>query len=300
MSARCGTRSARRWSGSVALGLFVGAVWAPPLHAQSGPAKYLGGTLSGPARDLQAYKASVIKGTFSTVSDADLVFSDGKKASITIPYSMITALTYGLERSHSGAYGYPWDSYEQFTTKRHYVLTIVFQPPQETATQAVAFELDKGIVKPTLDRLQARSGKAITFTDAIACTEYRTPSECGHGQPGELAGLTRVYVEAEGGIPDLIATEITASLPGLTVLRNPQGAEIVLRYTSATVAQTGYGALGAHGGMPFEAGRGEVLVVRDGRSRPVLLFEHLKKDPLGNFVRTFLDAYRRAATGAAR
>lgn len=292
MSGHSGTRSARRRCGSVGVVLFVVAGLAAPLHAQSGPAKYLGGTLSGAADDIQAYKVPVIKGTFSTVSDADLVFSDGKKTSITIPYSMIIALTYGLERAHRGAYSYPWDSYEQFTKKRHYVLTIVFQPPQETATHAVAFELESGVVKPALDRLQARSGKEVTFTDAVACTAYRTPSECGHGQPGELAGLKTVYVDAEGGIPDLIAAEITASRAGLTILREAQGAEIVLRFTSAVVAQTG------HGGMPFAAGRGEVLVVRDGRSRPVVLFEHLKKDPLENFVRTFLDAYRKAATGA--
>jgi len=297
MAALRWTQPGRSWCVGVGVFLFVAAVLAAPLHAQSGPAKYLGGTLGGSAANIQAYKVSVIKGTFSTVSDVDLVFSDGKKTSITIPYGMITALTYGLEPGHRGAYGYPWDSYEQFTKKRHYLLTIVFQPPQDTAEQAVAFELDKSVVKPTLDRLQARSGKEVTFINAVACTEFRTAAECGHGQPGELAGLTRVYIDAQGGIRDLIASEITASQLGLTVLSEVQGAEIVLRYTSATVAQTGFGSFGAHGGMPFDAGRGEVLVVRDGRSRAVILFEDLKKQPATNFARTFVEAYRKAAGG---
>jgi hypothetical protein len=76
----------------------------------------------------------------------------------------------------------------------------------------VVFEVDKSVVKPTLDRLRARSGKQVEFTDAVACTEYKTADECGHGQPAELKGLTRVFIETQtSALRDLIASEIAAA-----------------------------------------------------------------------------------------
>ena len=188
----------------------------------------------------------------------------------------------------------------QFTSKRHYLLTVLFQDPPG-GERTLVFELDTAAVHPLLARLEARSGKAIEFTDAVACTEYKTADDCGVGSPAELRNLTRVFVDAPlEGARKTISTAIAAANLGLVVVDAAPGAEIVLKFTSGVVLQPSY-AIPSMGSGMWDAGRGEVWVVRDGRSRVVMTFENvqssrLQKEPVTKFVRSFLDAYRSAGT----
>jgi len=77
------------------------------------------------------------------------------------------------------------------------------------------------------------------------------------------------------------------------------------RYVGGTLAgqppvtQYKCGSHAANGGMLMSAGRGEVHIVREGRSRVVVTFEDIKtsgleKEPATRFGRTFIEAYRKA------
>jgi hypothetical protein len=278
----------------------MGLAGGPSLVAQRANATLLGGTL-GTAPKLTQYKCKAPKGTLDVSADSNLVFNREKQAVVDLPYASISSLKYGLE-TVTGAFCYPWESYVQFTKKRHYLLTVVFTDGRQE--QAVVFEVEKPAVRSVLGRLEARSGKEVEFTDPVACLEYKTPDGCGHGQPGELSGLTRVYIETSAQAAlERISAEITGAQLGLTLVSNVSEAEIVLKYHSRLVAETGYGSLGANGGMPMDAGRGEVHVVRDGRSRVVVMFEDIKMSPLQkhpatNFGRAFVESYRKAIRSA--
>jgi hypothetical protein len=54
--------------------------------------------------------------------------------------------------------------------------------------QALVLELDNAMVRPTLARLEARTGKRVEFTNAVARVQHKTVEECGHGQSSELKG----------------------------------------------------------------------------------------------------------------
>ena len=84
---------------------------------------------------------------------------------------------------------------------------------------------------------------------------------------------------------------------GFTVLDDAQGAEIVLRYDGELVAETG-SAFAMMGGMPTDAGRGEVSIVRDGVSRVVMVFEDVKNVSFGEAPRNeFCENLRRRGQG---
>lgn len=268
------------------------------VSAQQANARYVGGTLAQQPPVTQ-YKCPSTRGTLDTTSDSELRFDGGKKALVVIPYRAISSLQYGVDADARGAFCYPWDSYVQFTKKRHYVLTVVFQDARDQE-QAAVFEVDPPAVRSTLAALEARSGKQVAFTEAIACTEYKTAEDCGRGQPGELKGLSRVFIDTDSVSRDRIASEIAASQLGLTLVNGAEGAEIILRFTSGIVSETG-GSFAANGGKPMSAGRGEVHVLREGRSRVVLFFEGmrmsgLQKEPATKFGRTFVEAFTKAKT----
>jgi hypothetical protein len=275
---------------------------AESVPAQRANARYVGGTLSGGANVTQ-YKCKSTKGTLETASGSDLVFdSDGKRA-FAVGYSDIVSLRYGVDAGARGAFCYPWDSYVQFTKQRHYLLTVGFRN-DGGHEQAAVFEVEKTAVRSTLTALEMRTGKRVEFTDAVSCTEYKTADECGQGQPSELNGLTKVFIDAgESDARNRIKSEIDASKLGLVLVDDAQGAEIIIKYTSGLVAESG-GSHAANGGMPMSAGRGEVHAVREGRSRVVLLFDDvrtaaIKKEPATRFGRAFVEAYRKAIVPAA-
>jgi hypothetical protein len=267
------------------------------LSAQGANARYVGGTLSGEARITQ-YKCGSNRGTLDTTSGSDLVFKGDGRTGLVVGYGAILSLGYGVDSPASGPLCYPWDSYEQFTKKRHYVLTIVFRDDREHE-QAAVFEVDKTAVRSTLAALEARSGRQVGFADAVACIEYKTAAECGHGQPSELNGLAKLFVDTrDSAARDRITSEIAASKLGLTLVGDAQTAEIILRYTGGFVEESG-GSFRANGGRPMSAGRGEVRVVREGHPRVVLTFEDvrmsaLEKEPATRFCKTFVEAYRQA------
>jgi hypothetical protein len=227
-----------------------------------------------------------------------VVFGSGGKRLVTLGYNKISSLTYGLQPPR-GSFCFPWDSYVQFTKKRHYLLTIA-SFDSSASEHDLVFELDKAAVRPLLTRLEALSAQRVEFTAAIACAEYRTAEECSHGQPAELKGLTKVLIDTRSARDrDLIAAEISAAQLGLLVVAEAQSAEIVLKYAGDLVVESG-GQFAANSGRPMDAGRGEVWARRDGRSRVVVMFEDIKlsplqKHPAKNFGRAFVDAYRMAS-----
>jgi len=302
MAAQVPVRSVEWWD-SVTMYVLVLCLAQNPLFAQRGTVRYVGGTL-GTALNVVQFGCKSSRGTLDITSDSNLVFGGDVTGPLTIGYDSISSLTYGPD-SVKGAFCYPWDSAGQFSNKRHYVLTVLFQD-STGSEQAVAFELEKAAVRPTLARLEARSRKRVEYTSAVACLQYQTPDECHLGQVSELKGLTKVFIDTRSPSDhDVIASEITASQLGLTVLGDQQGAEITLRYTGALVGDAQVGAFGASGGKVMNAGRGEVSVIRDGRPRVVIMFEdrktsHWEKEPATNFGKTFVEAYRTTVAAESR
>ena len=228
MAAKVSPRSVSRWWSGVTVFALVISLPQSALYGQRSNAKYVGGTV-GAAGNITRFRCKAPTGPLDATSDSNLVFGQDAKQTISVAYQSISSLKFGFETVR-GAFCYPWDSSEQFTNKKHYLLTVFFNgaPNQE---QAVVFELEKAAIRPTLARLEARSGKRIEFTNAAVCIEYRTADECGHGQASELSGLTKLFIETSSSAHrDLIASEIAASQLGLTVLPSVEGAEIVLRY----------------------------------------------------------------------
>jgi hypothetical protein len=185
--------SSRAWFCYVVAALMICSA-DTPLWAQRSSARYVGNTLEGPR--ITMYKCKPPKGTLDASSDRDLVFDDGKNRLVTLGYNKISSLKYGLEAG-TGHFCFPWDSYVQFTKKRHSLLTIASVDPSGQELHLV-FELDRAAVRPMLARLETLSDKRVEFTDAVACTDYKTAEECGYGQPFELKGLTKVFI---GGRP---------------------------------------------------------------------------------------------------
>jgi hypothetical protein len=281
-----------------ALGAALACLTAGLLFAQGAGARYLGGTLGGGPQITQFKCDGAPRGTLAATSESALVFDGGAKARITVDYGQISAVLFGVETAARAGFCYPWDSYVQFTKKRHYLLTLMFRDGRGDE-QAAVFELDKAAVRSTLAAIELHAGKQVEFTDAFACIEHKTADECGHGQPGELNGLTKVFIDTrDTSARDRIWSELEAPQLGLALMNEIQGAEIVLKYRGATVVETGSQFV-ANGGRPMDAGRGEVHVVREGRSRVVILFEAVKSSPLQkhpatNFAKTFVEAYRRS------
>jgi hypothetical protein len=285
-----------RWN-RVAVVFVLTWLAADLLSAQGASARYVGGTLTGQAPVTQ-YKCGAARGRLDTTSGSDLVFeSDGKRL-LVVGFRAILSLRFGVDTAARGAFCYPGDSYVQFTKKRHYLLTVDFRDDREHE-QAAVFEIDKTAVRATLLALEDRSGRQVEFTDALACTEYKTADECGHGQLGELNGLTKLFIDTgDSAARDRIKSEIAASRFGFTFVDDARVAEIILRYLSGIAVESG-GSYAANRGMPMSAGRGEVLVVREGHPRVVVTFEDLrtsplKKEPATAFGKTFVEAYRKA------
>jgi hypothetical protein len=89
---------------------------------------------------------------------------------------------------------------------------------------------------------------------------------------------------------DLIHTEIEKASPNLEMLASPEGAQIVLKFDSAS---------SVHPECPCRGGRGEVLVVDGTRQRVVLVFTGAKKGVWGKkpelgFVAAFAEAVNKA------
>lgn len=132
-------------------------------------AMYMGGTISS-IKD----KA---EGKLITTSDSEIVFQAGGKGSVTVPYGAVSELEYGQKAGRRVAVAVMISPLALFSKKRNHYLTITYKDASGKE-QAGVFELGKDIVRTTLKILEVRTGKEITFQDAEACKQYKTPKEC--------------------------------------------------------------------------------------------------------------------------
>ena len=129
------------------------------------------------------------------------------------------------------------------------------------------------------------------------------------GQPSELRGLKKVYVETGADLESRkrIIKELNKPGLGLTLLDGPEGAEVILDFGSRTehhdekfdlysYANGTYGTTDVR--REILIGRGRVFVVKDGKPRSVMSFENTKstlweRDPATNFGRAFHKLYKK-------
>jgi len=133
------------------------------------------------------------------------------------------------------------------------------------------------------------------------------------GRPSDLKGLKKVYVDASADAESRrrIVRELNRPELGLTLLDEPDGAEIILDFRGGTehrdekvTVHVPYPSphletLDSHRQML--TGRGRVLVVKDGKPRVVMSFEDKKnlgafraRAPATNFGRAFRKLYKKA------
>ncbi|MGE3840792.1 MAG: hypothetical protein AB7I50_04330 [Vicinamibacterales bacterium] len=277
-------RTARPHTQAAVAGAAFFSCWVPTVEAiDKDKAVYIGGTLTGfPPGGRTAHMGRV-----DTRAESQFVFDAGSKGAITIPYGAIVSLTFGRNtpfgryeaREQRGARVFP----EDFYTKSHCLLTIVYQDQSDT-DQVVVLWLGDEIVRPTLATLEGRSGIAIRFADAQGCAQYRTPEECGYAAKGALKGTTRVFVDT-GDIAgrEFIVLEIQKAKLGMQVSDEAEDADVILNFRASR------NFTGAHVGI------GEIFVRQD-RLRLVSEFVESgrsEKAVTAKFAETFVEAYKK-------
>jgi hypothetical protein len=234
-----------------------------------------------------------IEGTIDIASDADLAFDAGSRWSAKVPYASITQLTYGVEASPQARgirIAFPWPGSSQFTSKPHYILTVV-RRQQSGAEESDVFELGTELVRPVIETLERRTGMRVEFLSVDACLTLKTAEDCRLGSPEELRGLRRVHVDARNNAKHRadIVSEIETANVGLQVVAAPEEAEILLRFHGQRFIED----------KTIDGGRGEVTVIRKSDSVVVLQFTDRDtsvwgRAPSMNFGREFVKAYKKA------
>jgi hypothetical protein len=124
------------------------------------------------------------------------------------------------------------------------------------------------------------------------------------GQPSDLQGLKKVYVETGADLESRkrIIRELSKPELGLTLLDGPEGAEVILDFGSRTEDHFDkVTAIGSTTDLRLKQlliGRGRVFVVKDGKPQSVMSFESTKstfweRDPATNFGRAFHKLYKK-------
>lgn len=279
------------WCRSVSATVCLTTLATVVLAVADDKAIYVGGT----SRDFSRGESKV-EGRIDTTSETEFVFDAGGKGTLRIPYKAIAGLAYGLEphgMTKGAIFLFTWDPFEQYTNKRHFLLSIRYLD-RGGSEQGAVFELGKKLVRPTLATLEAQTGQTIEFVQADACLAFQSPEKCGHGTPAELRALRKVFVDvaAAGEHRGLIVAEIAKGQLGLELLPGIEGAEVVLRFHGEEFRVPDHL-------QAFHGGRGEALVVREGRFRPVVVFTGTRMRPWGDkpatkFAAAFVEAYRQA------
>jgi hypothetical protein len=297
-------------SNSPPLRLALALAWCVGLTAAAiavdrDKALYVGGTLDDYAlqrsrTDVSGAPPQRTEGRINLTSERAFAFEGGTNwGTLTVPYTSVTAVDYGIDVRQRGHRGLlllsPWDPIEQFTGNAHNLLTLAFQD-QTGRAQVAVMELGRDLIRPTLETLERRTGKTTRYVNVEACLLIKSAADCHYGTPGELKGRKRVFLDSAiwPGYRDVIRNEIARSNLGLEVVERAEGAEIVLKFRSAQSPNPG---------CPCEGGRGEVFVAQNDQQRVVLVFTTVKrgtwgKSPLEGFATTFVEAFRKAQTGS--
>ena len=235
-----------------------------------------------------------IEGSLNADSASELTFDAGRDGRLVIAYHDVMGLSFGLEPQgipKGGLFLISWDPLDQYGKNAHYLLSVSYRN-QAGTDQGVVFELGKKVLKPTLERLEARTGLAMQFGEFAACQAYKSSDWCGHGTPRELRGLTKVFVDAgeKGDYRALIVAELDKAHLGLELLPVPEGAQIVLRFRGEEFYRPDFI-------QTLHGGRGEVNVIQDGRPRTVVAFAGTRMRAFGakpatKFATAFIEAYQ--------
>ena len=131
------------------------------------------------------------------------------------------------------------------------------------------------------------------------------------GRPSDLKGLKKVYVDTGTDLKSRrrIINELNRPGLGLTLLDEPEGAEIILDFGGRTEHHVEKLTLYVGYPQQFDTvqvhkqiliGRGRVSVVKDGKPQIVMSFEDTKnagafweRDPATNFGRNFRKLYKK-------
>lgn len=233
-----------------------------------------------------------LEGTLEFAS-ADFTFQAGRTGSLTIPYDAVSLVEYGIRASSKSprlVQVIPWDPYEQFTKKVHYLLTILLKSA-DGPPRAIVFELGAGVERPILEALEQRTGQPVVFPEAELCIRFRTAEACDYGTPSELKGLRRVYLgEMRSNDRELLRDEISKAGLGVEFVTDATGSELVLNLRTDFSMDPR---------CPCEGGRGEILAVHGDRRRTLFVFTGSKRGVWGTrpaigFGRAFVDEFKKA------
>jgi len=142
---------------TTALVLLVLFVFQAQLHAGIGSknAQYVGGTITTVPEKTE--------GKPSTAT-ADAFVFESKKGKIVIPYAQVNSLEYGQKAGRRVGLAVAVSPLFLFSKKRKHYLTIGFTD-DEQKQQAAVFELGKGVIRPTIAHLEAKTGKKVEYQD---------------------------------------------------------------------------------------------------------------------------------------
>jgi hypothetical protein len=265
-------------------------------------ASYVGGTLKdfpngGFAKHIQGSARDQIRpieGSLNVDSTSELTFDAGRDGRLVIAYHEMSSLSFGLAPQgipKGGLFLISWDPLDQYSKNAHYLLSVLYRD-QAGIEQGVVFELGKKVLKPTLEKLETRSGLPMQFSEYAACQAYKGEDGCGSGTPRELRGLRKVFVDAgaDGEYRTLILAELEKAHLDFELLPTPEGAQIVLRFRGEKFNRPNYV-------QTLHGGRGEVNAIQDSRPLTIVAFSGTRLRAFGDkpatkFAAAFIEAYR--------
>ena len=243
------------------------------------------------------YQRKPPNGNFGVTAESVLVF-EADDILIEIPSNAIVSLEFGRQGYHEFDRPYLLRRALRLPSERlHDLLTITYRD-QDGPEQVLIFWLGEGIAWTTLNLLAQETGQEIKVDRIGACTQYKTPDECGDGTPRTLAGLKRLFldvtVDPEGDerSRERILSEIEKAGFDLEIVDSEDDAQVVLRFHS-------YSPLWQQQIGPRPAlGTGEIYLVQGDRLRELVAFEDWEqvwgRPRATNFGRFFVREYKRA------
>lgn len=244
-----------------------------------------------------------VKGRIDTTSSAEFVFDAGRKGAIAIPYAAIASITYGGGEASDKPPRYRWSELRYGGARgphKNYLHLFEIPDPLDpgfTPNESI-FELGRDVVRPTLQALERSTGRSITARTVEACLQFRSPVECGYGEPRELKGTRTVFVDVSGYGPSVeesyqrITSEIDAARIGVRLVPDAESADMILAFhyhNGCNVPSPNCGP---------DWAQGEVYVVRPTGLLVVLLYDqqwYVYRTGLATrFARAFVTAYKTA------
>ncbi len=123
-----------------------------------GKAQLVGGTLSG----IPGGATGMVR-----TADADAFIFETAGSTLRIPYSRINLVEYGQDASRRVVLAWVISPIFLLSKSRKHFITLGYTD-EEGRQQAVVLRVDKGLVRPALAALEARTGRSVQYQDAEA------------------------------------------------------------------------------------------------------------------------------------